>query len=108
MEELFSLTLEAVARRKPAAVIMDIENAARNSGSWITDHTAFPDRIQNFVIETEPKKLKLLFDELSGSGLDFVDYSREQVALLAARGSSARELRISLNVKFVSLPADES
>lgn len=103
---MYSLTLEALARQKPALAVMAIEKAIQKSGSWITDHTSFSNDFRNFVIESELHKLDILYRELQSAGLEFVEYSADQVKELLKKGKPGLELKISLNVRLAYVPRD--
>lgn len=100
MDRRFHLILETFSSRKRNTVIYNVENAIHSAGGWILDFNSFSDTLINFVIECDHHKIHQLYQLLTGSGIEFYEYSLDQFREILNRKIKT-ELLISLNISFV-------
>lgn len=103
MDPQFNLILEAFSSKKKNTIIFNVQQAINISDAWISDYNSHSEKIISFTVECSHSRLKDLYNNLQNSGINFYDYSIEQVDLLES-GKAKGDMLISLIISFIDGP----
>lgn len=103
MDLPFNLILEAFSSKKKNTIIFNVQQAINISDAWISDFNSHSEKMISFSIECNHSRLRDLFNNLQNSGINFYDFSTEQIRLLDS-GKVKGDMLISLIISFIDGP----